>query len=348
MKFAKRLGLFIFAQCGIILGTGCASFPARQPAGADATGSGKYRIVHARTGRHVNMTALARACRKADVVFFGEQHYDAICSAAQLDLLEAWSHPGAAALSMEFFDRDTQPDVDAYLAGRISEAEFLTATKRDKKYATSHRPLLEYCRTHHHPVIAANAPRALVRGYRNAGLPYAEYRKTLPAAEKRWLPVAFDQVSGSYEKSFREAMQHHAANADENGIRAVRAAAHAQLEPPPVENMTEHLPGETKPAMPSVEQMFQAQLLWDNSMAEAIANFRNCFPAQPVLHIVGAFHVRAQGATAEIYHRRRPQDQSLTIVYETEAADGSTWKPDPAVADYFILGLSNSVSGTAN
>jgi len=57
-----------------------------------------------------------------DVVFLGEQHDNAIGHAWHRHMLENLHEKrGDVVLSMEMFERDVQPVLDDYLAGRIEE-----------------------------------------------------------------------------------------------------------------------------------------------------------------------------------------------------------------------------------
>jgi hypothetical protein len=59
---------------------------------------------------------------------------------------------------------------------------------------------------------------------------------------------------------------------------------------------------------------FKAQSLWDDAMAEAVADRRATAPQERVLLIVGGFHVRGRLGTLTKYAQRRPQDRVGLIV----------------------------------
>ncbi|MBK8270794.1 MAG: ChaN family lipoprotein [Planctomycetes bacterium] len=112
-------------------------------------------------------------------------------------------------LAMEFFERDTQPSLDAYLDGRIEEGDFNTLTRRNRAYATSHRPMIEYCRAASIPVIAANAPWRLMRAMGKSGLSFAEYRLSVEPADRAWLPRESEMLKGAYLERFEAVMGSH-------------------------------------------------------------------------------------------------------------------------------------------
>jgi hypothetical protein len=98
------------------------------------------------TGAAVGPEAFARLVAAADVVAFGEFHEDAQGAKAQAALWEAVrTAPDGrpAALALEFFERDTQGDLDAYLAGTLPEADLVKRARQGAAYRTTHRPLVE-------------------------------------------------------------------------------------------------------------------------------------------------------------------------------------------------------------
>ncbi len=109
--------------------------------------------------------------RGRDVVFAGEQHDNLVFQGFELELLRALdTGKGDLVLSLEMFERDVQPKLDAYLAGEIDEAAFLKASRPWGNYRRSYRPLVEYAKAHGIPVIAANVPRRLAREVATDGI----------------------------------------------------------------------------------------------------------------------------------------------------------------------------------
>ena len=61
---------------------------------------------------------------------------------------------------------------------------------------------------------------------------------------------------------------------------------------------------------------FRAQSLWDDAMAEAMADFRAAHPDHRVLFVVGAFHVTDGMGTITKYKSRRPEDVVRSVVMD--------------------------------
>jgi len=326
----------------------------------------QFQAFDGRTGRPLSWSSLVRRCRQADVVLFGEEHNDAVCNQLEAQLLYALlDSDRPLALAMEFFEADTQPTLDAYLTGRIDEPDFLDLTARPPAYLRSHRPLIELCRAAHVPVIAANAPRRLVRDYRASGLSYAEFRARLDPQQRRWLPAENAYLAGPYRDRFARTMQGHAGVAGPASQPAPSPETQPSAPPsPPASTAPTDRSGETSagdertaepvdqgtagseepdpqtttapaseapqsmpasaPAEPTWHDFYQAQLLWDEALAESVAGFRRRFPRHRVMLVVGSFHVAHDGGTTIKLHQRRPHDRVCTLVYHQ--------RPDPAFA----------------
>jgi uncharacterized iron-regulated protein len=325
---------------------GCAS--QRRPDLAARTGGNaflfkEFEAFDGRTGRQLLFADVVRRCRSADVILFGEQHGDRVCNQLEAQLLYALiGNDRPVALAMEFFAADTQASLDAYLCHRVDEPGFLKLTKRPDSYLNTHRPLIELSRAFHVPVVAANAPRGLVRDYRKSGLSYAEYRAQLDPGDQRWLPTSSDDLGGPYRTRFAEMMKGHGGvgrpasqpttgpasqPAREQAVHATSqptSAAATQPVTQPAADTQSALSAATPPAasmpaaMPAAspwQDFYKAQLLWDDAMAESIAGFRACRPRHRVLLVVGSFHVAHDGGTAIKLRQRRPDDDVITIVY---------------------------------
>ncbi len=147
------------------------------------------------------------ASSAADAVFFGELHDDPSCAAIARELLERFvAQPRPVALALEFFEADHQADLDAYLRGDIDEPTFVTRTKRNQGYAATHRPLIELCKAKGLAVIAANAPRRLVKAYRESGSDYDAYLAGLSEADRAFMPPWTRPPDDAHKRRFMATM----------------------------------------------------------------------------------------------------------------------------------------------
>lgn len=106
-------------------------------------------------------------------------------------------------VSLEMFERDVQPLLDQYLAGTISEANFLAGSRPWDRYTTDYRPMVELARVHGWPVVASNIPRPLASGVSRRGLATFD---TLNARDKRYVAREHNCPRDRYYDLFAEAM----------------------------------------------------------------------------------------------------------------------------------------------
>jgi uncharacterized iron-regulated protein len=120
------------------------------------------KVIATKSGQEISVEQLADAVAKDDVVFLGEEHDSDGAHQLQAAVVRELILKGAnIAISMEMFERDVQGVLNEYLDGRISEEEFLYASRPWKNYAEHYREIVELAKEHRIPVIAANVPREL-------------------------------------------------------------------------------------------------------------------------------------------------------------------------------------------
>lgn len=185
------------------------------------------------------------------VVMVGELHGNPGAHLAQLEALKFMAAKGGKlALSTEQFERDVQEHLDAYLAGEITEEEFLEKSRPWPNYA-DYRPLVEFCKANKIPVLAGNIPRRLASRVFKEGV---EVIETFSDEEKSWTAAELKAEPGAYKDKFMGLMGGMGGHSD------------------------------------SLERMYAAQCIKDDTMAESLANWLKANPEGRVLHINGAFH----------------------------------------------------------
>jgi len=126
---------------------------------ADPAGEINTAITESATGQAVELSQFVDELIRHDVVFLGEQHTNQSGHDFQLQVIRALREKGAAVvISTEQFERDVQGALDDYLAGRISEDEFLKHSRPWKNYEPHYKPIVEFAKANSIPVLAANTP----------------------------------------------------------------------------------------------------------------------------------------------------------------------------------------------
>jgi uncharacterized iron-regulated protein len=192
---------------------------------------------------------------EAPVVLLGEQHDrkpDHQWEYATIQRLYA-ENPHLA-LGFEMFPRSKQPVLNAWVQGKLTEAEFLKQTDWDNVRgfdAAMYMPMFRFARDHHLPMLALNVSRRTVHLVATQGW------DGVKVADREGVTTPAPP-SAAYRSSLQDAMSGHGGPA-----------------------MT--------PAR--LNHFIEAQLLWDRAMAEAIAAERAAAPDVTVVGVMGAGHL---------------------------------------------------------
>ncbi|MBM7456423.1 putative iron-regulated protein [Oceanisphaera litoralis] len=158
------------------------------------------------TGQPLSLELAARQLDSADVIMVGELHGHPGIHRFQAELLARLLHqPRPLALAMEQFSRDHQATLDAYLAAKLGEDAFIEQSHAWPGYRSDYRPLIELARQARIPVLAANAPRHLVRCIARKGPAYLDQ---LPAEQRAWVAEQLTLSDDAYKALFMTNRHH--------------------------------------------------------------------------------------------------------------------------------------------
>jgi len=274
------------------------------PPGHPAVTGSSYvpqRVFDTRQKTFSDFESMLADLARADAVFVGEQHDDANTHRLELAIVEGLTRRGVSVVvALEMFERDVQSQVEGYAAGRITEEQFLKDSRPWPRYATDYRPLIEFARAHHLPIVASNVPRRIASDVSKNGMPAIEKLgsddRTFAAREVQC------PTSGDYYQRFGEAMGgHEGANANFYFAQCVKD-----------ETMGE-----------SVATAFQ----------------KNATGRVTIVHVNGAFHSDFGEGTADSARRRMP-GRRIAVVSMLPVDDLDTTKPDDddfKRADYLVF-----------
>ena len=270
------------------------------------------RVVDVSSKQDIGFDALVKRLSEADVVFFGENHDDPETHRVEFGLLDAISRTGRPViLSLEMFERDAQPLLNEYLAGRISEADFLAKSRPWDRYITDYRPMVELAKAKGWPVIASNIPRPMASAVGRKALAALD---TLTPLERSWAARDIKCPEDAYRARFMETMRGHGSG----------GAAPA--------------PGDTLPTA-AANRFYLAQCIKDETMAESIVESRNGrAPDAIVVHYDGAFHSDYRQGTVDRVKRRAPALR-LAVITAVPVLDPSlaTLADHVGRADYIVF-----------
>ncbi|TXH21136.1 MAG: hypothetical protein E6Q99_10225 [Elusimicrobia bacterium] len=266
------------------------------------------------SGAPVAADRLIARLAAARAIYVGEHHNDALSHHAQLFVLaEVYrlAEDGHdVAVGLEMLPRRLQPQLDAYLAGAVDEQGFLAAVDWSRTWGFDfalYRPLFDFCRTHGLRMYALNAPRDLPRAVRQKGL------AGLTSAEQALLPSGAPWPMPDPHRRFVRAIfdQH---PADPKADPALREAA--------------------------FDRFYTAQLVWDESMAQAVADILRPGPENPrpprrLVVLAGVGHVGPYAMPARAQRRGVPD--ALTFAPLLDEKEPPAAAADPEHTDLQIV-----------
>ncbi len=235
--------------------------PASQPAVGD--------IYHLPTGVKVTPGQMHAAIADARVIYIGETHDNPASHRLELQILEdvLERHPGQVSLGMEMFNQEQQPVLDEWVAGKLSEKEFL---KRSDWYGvwaqnfSYYRDILNFARDHQVPVVGLNVSRQLRQKVAMTEL------SALDEATRAQLPEM--DLNDRYQRAMTEAIY-----ADHSHGR----------------NM--------------LDGFLRIQTLWDETMADNVARVMKDKPSgHRMVVMAGGNHVRYGFGIPRRVYRRLP------------------------------------------
>jgi len=249
-----------------------------------------------------SLAAECSAKRGPTVVLLGENHSDPVAHAIELVVLKRLhGEVSNLALSLEFYDRESQCVLDEYIAGSVDKETFLKDSRGPGN--SNYQPLIDFCAANRSSVVAANCPR------RYTGMVSKHGRQALeatlasnPGASRLLPPMPYKAASDAYREKFVAIMKEMGNNDFE------RVAT----------------------------KMADAQSLWDASMAHSISEALKSHPL--VLHIAGHFHVCHGLGIAEHLSGYAPPETSIVSVVVLPEDDPTKFVEGHAnAADYVIL-----------
>jgi uncharacterized iron-regulated protein len=274
------------------------------------------RVYDTRQRGFGDFEAMLADLTRADVVFVGEQHDDPNTHRLELAILEGLLRRRVPlVIAMEMFERDVQETIDRYLAGTITEEQFLKDARPWPRYATDYRPVVEFARVHHIAVIASNVPRRIATDVSKTGLSVVDALGGDRRLAARELPCP---TSGSYYDRFVQAMGGHPPSGDPK-------AADVQQKN---------------------DRFYLAQCVKDETMGESIADAfdRNAGQRVTIVHFNGAFHSDYAQGTAAAARRRMP-GRRIAVVSVLPVADLDADTPGEdalKTGDYLIYTIKPS------
>ncbi len=260
------------------------------------------QIIALETGEEVTEEEMLADLERGRVIYIGELHDKAEDHAVQYRLMRLLydRHPSIA-VGMEMFQYPYQPVLDDWTNGRLDETNLRRRSEWDRRWGFDYalyRPILDWTRARAIPVLALNAPSEITRTVASEGL------DGLSEAQRAELPPLDMEVEGH------------------------RAMV--------IEALGEHAHGDDDPV--ALERYYTAQVVWDETMAERVAEAveRSDAPSRLVV-LAGAMHVRGGFGIPSRASRRGATPYRIVLVAHDEEELEALMAEDPPPADYAWL-----------
>jgi uncharacterized iron-regulated protein len=240
---------------------------------------------------------------RAHVVYLGETHDSAADHQAQFAIIQSlYQLNPKIVIGMEMFQRPFQSVLDDYLAGKIPETDLIERTQYKKRWGYPwefYAPIVRFAQQKQLPVVALNTPSEVSRRVARTGL------DSLTLADLRFIPPrsAIMVEPDTYRQRIRQ-----------------------------IYDEMHHGKGNSS----SFERFFQVQVLWDETMAERIAQILQQRPGVLVVVLVGQGHLLyGEGIPQRVARRRFAQpdlQQQSVLLNPTDEIRTAT---AGTIADYF-------------
>jgi len=273
-----------------------------------ATGAQEYKLVESESGKPYSIDKMSDELLNYDVIFFGELHDDSLLHHLEAEVFRKLvSQNDNVVLSMEMFERDNQTELTNFIKGKIDYSAFSQQARLWPNHQTDYQPLLQIAKRYQRDVIAANVPRRYASLLAKNG---EGALQEINPDERKFLAEKIVVLDDRYKKEFYATME------DMSKQGMPNRSGHDML-----------------------LNIYKAQCLKDDTMAESIHQYLVSNPDKKVLHINGDFHSRYYLGTVQ---KLALMNKKLKIAVITPVVFAETqeleWKPEFSEAgDYLIL-----------
>lgn len=203
-------------------------------------------------------SALFKRMQTAQILYLGETHDRPEDHVAQLDIVQRlYAQNPKLTIALEMVQRPYQSVLDRYSVGELSEAELRSQIDYDRRWGFDwefYAPIFRFAQANKIPLVALNTPTEILRKVSRSGL------KSLTGEDFKWIPkrAEIDLSNIAYRQRLQEsyASFHH---------------------------------GKGRSA--GVDRFVEAQVLWDETMADAIVQYVLNHRDRQVVVLVGQGHL---------------------------------------------------------
>jgi uncharacterized iron-regulated protein len=248
-----------------------------------------YSVLDAKTGHQVDTAAFWDKLATERAVCVGEEHKNPHHHWVELEvarhLLKKWPH---AALGMEMFQRPFQGVLDDYAAKRIDEAALRSRAGWEDRWGYDYGfygPTIAVAVEAHAALVALNAAKELTHKVAQHGL------ASLTAEERAQVAADLDLTDKKHRAWFDALMEDMGGGSDPHNPHG---------KPDPDASGSDAAPG---PAMPSADNIYTVQVIWDETMADTAAKWLQANRDGRIVILAGSGHCHDSAIVNRIKRR---------------------------------------------
>ena len=225
-------------------------------------------ILHTASGHYVDQQQLFDSLAHFPLIYVGEVHDNPASHRLQLEILKAMQqrHPGQLSLGMEMFNSEQQEALDRWVAGELNEKEFLRAS----------------------------------RWYENWGGDFELYRELLEFCRQQQIAV----IGLNVTKAMGRKVSMTPLDQLDSEIREM--LPEMDMDDPYQRQMIEEIFGAHGTGASLLESFQRRQTLWDETMAESVANYMRKNQGRRMVVVAGGWHINYGFGIPRRVHRRLP------------------------------------------
>lgn len=228
---------------------------------AAAPSTGRGTVMRLRDGARIDFSRMIGEIKNSRAVFVGEIHSRSSDHRLQLRVADALHRRKIPlAIGLEMFSADRQPELDAWIAGRLSLDRFRFIYAQEWNIPWRYyRDIFLYARKHRIPLLGLNIPERITVKVGRLGF------ASLSSAELAKIPHGVTcNVDANYREFIRQAHRQH--------------------------GLSEK----------SFQNFCEAQMLWNKAMAWHLAEYLKRRPERLVVVLTGTGHAQKRGAPVQL------------------------------------------------
>jgi len=242
-------------------------------------------------GTLLDRTLVINGLIDQNIIYLGETHDSSADHQIQLEILqELHKRRPNLWIALEQFQRPYQRVLDDYQQGKLTEAQLVTNSEYETRWGfpwSLYEPLLQFAKTNNLPLIALNTPSEVTRKVSRQGL------ESLTFADRRFIPALSTIQVGP--ESYRDRIQ------------KIYTEMH------PAKSTTLSTTDLSKSQR--FTRFFEAQVLWDETMADRIAQAVQQNPDRLMVVLVGQGHLfYHDGIPNRVTRRLKNKSIKLTTI----------------------------------